>query len=273
MAVRRAAVAGTWYPSSPDRLTAQIEAYIADASELMAGREAEPRALIVPHAGLVYSGPVAAYAYRLLAGRSWDTIVLVGPSHYLAFDGAAVWPQGAFATPLGNLAIDEATVVTLESHCGVIARRTDAHAREHSIEMQLPFLARYAPDTPIVPIVMGEQTRATACALGDGLAAALGGRRALVIASSDLSHFYDAATAAALDARVMHHVSALDPDGLLSALEERPDHACGGGPIVSVLRAARRLGAKTATVLKYGDSGDVSGDKSSVVGYMSAAVY
>jgi AmmeMemoRadiSam system protein B len=138
--------------------------------------------------------------------------------------------------------------------------------------MQLPFLKRLAPAAKIVPLIMGWQEPATARVLGDALAAALRGRRALLIASTDLSHYRDAATATRLDAVVIDHVSRLDADGLQRALEAQPEHACGGGPTVAVMRAARQLGARDAVILKYADSGDVSGDKSAVVGYLAAAI-
>ena len=274
MTLRRAAVAGTWYPSSPARLSAELARYVQDAdSSSVAPASDDLVALLAPHAGLMYSGPVAAHAYRLLKGRAFETIVLVGPSHYVAFEGASLWRTGAFETPLGNLRIDEATAATLADSCPVSVNLPAAHGREHSLEMQLPFLAAFAPDTPIVPIVMGHQTRATTFALGDCIVSALKGRKALLIASSDLSHFFDAGTAASLDAQVAEQVEALDVERLMSLLERRPDHACGGGPMVSVLHAARALGGTTSRVLRYADSGDVSGDKSSVVGYLAAAVW
>jgi AmmeMemoRadiSam system protein B len=139
--------------------------------------------------------------------------------------------------------------------------------------MQLPFVAHLLPGVPIVPMVMGHQDRSTAFALGDALANVIRHRRVLLVASSDLSHFEDARTAAAMDAVVLQHVELLEAEGLMRALEREPHHACGGGPMVAVLHAARTLGATRARVLKYGDSGDVSGDKSSVVGYMAAAVW
>jgi AmmeMemoRadiSam system protein B len=138
--------------------------------------------------------------------------------------------------------------------------------------MQLPFLQRVAPEVPIVPLVMGYQTADTARALGDALATVLAGRRALVIASTDLSHYRSATVAAALDAVVIDCVARFDAEGLQHALDNEPNHACGGGPTVAVMRAARALGARDAVVLHYADSGDVSGDKSAVVGYMAAAL-
>lgn len=238
-----------------------------------AGAGASLVGLIAPHAGLVYSGGVAAHAYRLLKRTRPEAVVIVGPSHYVAFDGVSLWPRGSFETPLGALVIDEGLADALMASTPVVRNFPDAQAREHSLEMQLPFLAHLAKGTPILPLVMGQQTRATARALGTALAEVIGTRRVLLVASSDLSHFHEARTAAALDEQVLAAVRDLDADGLMLLLERRPEHACGGGPMVSVLVAAEALGATTARVLQYGDSGDVSGDKTSVVGYMAAALW
>lgn len=229
-------------------------------------------ALIAPHAGLMYSGPVAAHAYRLLRERPVEVAVLVGPSHFVPFDGVAIARGGGFDSPLGVVEIDEECAADIMAATPVVREHPAAHAREHSLEMQLPFLRRIVPRAKIVPLLVGSQTAATARALGDALAAVLGGRRALLVASTDLSHYHDAATAGRLDAVVVDCVARFDADGLQRALDARPDHACGGGPTVAVMRAAWRLGARDAVVLQYADSGDVSGDKSAVVGYLAAAL-
>jgi hypothetical protein len=196
----------------------------------------------------------------------------VGPSHFVGFDGVAIYPSGGFETPFRVAPIEATCASTLMNTTPVIHEHATAHGREHSLEMQLPFLQRLAADIPIVPMVMGYQTAETACALGDALAAALRGRNALVVASTDLSHYHDSATAAKLDAVVIDCVSRFDADRLQHALDRNPEHACGGGPAVAVMRAARLLGARDAVVLNYADSGDVSGDKSAVVGYLAAAL-
>lgn len=274
--LRRAAVAGSWYPSAPAQLKSAVEEHLRLADDAVGaadGRDGELVALVSPHAGLVYSGPVAAHGYRLLRHRPLDLIVLVGPSHYVPFQGVSIWPRGAFDTPFGALAIDETAAEALMKRCPAVHAVPEAHGREHSLEMQLPFLALLAGDVPILPLVMGQQTRETAFALGDALADLGGTRRALLVASSDLTHFLDARTAARLDAVVVRAVEDVDADGLMTVLERRPDHACGGGPMVSVLHAARLGGATRGEALRYADSGDVSGDKSSVVGYLSAAIW
>jgi len=290
--IRPAAVAGSWYPASADRLAREVDEYIARAE--MDDREA-PVAIVAPHAGLKYSGPVAAYAYRALRHGVYDAAVLVGPSHFVAFSGVSIWPRGAWQTPFGAVRVAEELARGIVAASGEVSEHPLAHGREHSLEMQLPFLAHLLPTVPIVPMVMGYQDRETAFALGDAVAGAIANRtpagetvdrrgapsgppgaasrRVLLIASSDLSHFKDASTAQAMDAVVLREVERLDPEGLMQALEREPHHACGGGPIVAVLQAAKRLGATRARVLKYGDSGDVSGDKSSVVGYMAAGIW
>jgi AmmeMemoRadiSam system protein B len=281
--MRPATVAGSWYPGSADQLAREVDDYIgrAQVDDLEA-----PIAIVAPHAGLKYSGPVAAFAYRAVRHGDYDAAVLVGPSHFLGFSGVSIWPRGAWGTPFGAVQVAEELARNIAAVSGDVTEHPLAHGREHSLEMQLPFLAHLLPGVPIVPMVMGCQDRETAFTLGDALATAIGSGtvaagtpeasnrgRVLLVASSDLSHYQDASTAQTMDAVVLREVERLDPQALMEALEREPRHACGGGPMVAVLHAARRLGATRAHVLKYGDSGDVSGDKSSVVGYMAAAIW
>jgi AmmeMemoRadiSam system protein B len=270
--VRKAAVAGAWYPAKAAALAAAVDGHLAVADRGGAEADGDLVALIAPHAGLMYSGPVAAHAYRLLRNRTFDVAVLVGPSHFVGFDGVSVYPSGGFDTPFGVASIDADCAGAIAAATSVVHEYPAAHVREHSLEMQLPFLARLAPAVPIVPLVMGYQTAETASALGEALAAALRGRRALLIASTDLSHYHDAATAARLDRVVIDCVARFDADALQSVLDGMPEHACGGGPTVAVMRAARAAGARDSVILNYADSGDVSGDKSAVVGYLAAAL-
>ena len=266
--IRKAAVAGSWYPGSAPALAAAVDRHLSKTTRDLGG---DLVALIAPHAALMYSGPVAAHAYRLLRGRAFDVAVLVGPSHFVGFDGVSIYGDGGFESPFGVAAVDLTCADTLVRSTTVVHHYPAAHVREHSLEMQMPFLQHLAPGVPIVPLVMGHQTAATARALADALTTTLRGRRALIVASTDLSHYHDADTAAALDRVVIECVERFDADALQSALDARPDHACGGGPTVAVMRTARALGARDAVVLQYADSGDVSGDKSAVVGYLAAA--
>jgi AmmeMemoRadiSam system protein B len=202
--------------------------------------------------------------------------VLVGPSHYVGFDGVAIYDRGGFETPLGVSEIDEDLAAALISASPIIRPHPSAHSREHSLEMQLPFIQR-ALSVKIVPMVIGYQVRQTIIALADALAGALRGRRAAIAASTDLSHYFPADRAEALDSRVRGFVSGFDPNGLLEEFESYPEHergrfvACGGGAAIAAMMAARALGATRGLVLKYANSGDVSGDRSAVVGYLAAA--
>jgi len=270
--VRRAAVAGTWYPGDAPSIAAEVDAHLARASvDALRGRLV---GLISPHAGLRYSGPVAAHAYALLRGRRDLTIVLVGPAHGAAFDGVSVWARGSFVTPLGETPIDEDLAAALGRASEVVMDLPGPHREEHSLEMQLPFLQRLVPGLRLVPLLMGSQAREEVDALVAALSSALEGRGdVLLVASSDLSHYHPAAVANELDARVVARVREFDPEGLMDRLESFHGHACGGGPMVAVMKAARALGASRASVLRYADSGDApEGDKSHVVGYLAAAL-
>jgi AmmeMemoRadiSam system protein B len=273
--VRPAAVAGSWYPGHASALAREVDRYLDEAVVPLDG---DVVAIIAPHAGLMYSGAVAAHAYRALRGRSFDVAILVGPSHYVGFDGVAVADEDAFESPLGLVLVEKQVTGALCAASDLVCRRSAVHAREHSLEMQLPFLARVQPGTSIVPAVMGYQTRDTVIQFAEALATTLAGRRALLVASTDLSHYLDVALARQHDERVVELVGAFDPDSLLVEFERYPEHdrgrfvACGGGPAIAVMRAARALGATGARVLRYANSGDVSGDYGAVVGYLAAAI-
>jgi hypothetical protein len=273
--LRRAAVAGSWYPGTAAAIVEEVDGYFGEAGPLsVPGRLV---ALVSPHAGLRYSGPVAAHGYTLLRGLEAEpgrglVVVLVGPSHRAAFDGVALHASGEWETPLGRAPIDEELSQALLDADPVVFDDPAVHRDEHSLEMQMPFLQHLVPGLRIVPMLMGTQSRDEVEALAGALAKALAGRRALLVASSDLSHYQPAAVANRVDAEVVAQVGRFDEAALMARLETHHNVACGGGPVVAVMKAARALGADRATVLKYGDSGDVGvRDKSHVVGYLSAA--
>lgn len=272
---RPVAVAGTWYPGTAGALTREVDGYLELVETVPRGRL---DAIISPHAGIMYSGPIAAHAYKAAAACGpYDAAILVGPSHYFGFDGVALYPSGAFESPLGPASIDESLGRDLRSLSSIVVERPQPHGREHSLEMQLPFLKRLLPDVQIVPLLMGLQTRETIEALADALSRVAPDRRVLLVASSDLSHYLDADTAARHDSRVTSCAGAFDPARLFDLFEQYPEGqrgqyvACGGGPIISVMLAARARGAREGRVLKYGHSGEISGDNSGVVGYLAAA--
>jgi MEMO1 family protein len=273
--LRRAAFAGSWYPRTPDALAAEVDRHL----EAVAAASAPGRlvALVSPHAGLHYSGPVAAHAYALLRARSELTVVLVGPAHRASFEGVALHARGEWQTPLGSVAIDQELAEALLAAGGEVFDDAGPHRNEHSLEMQLPFLQRVVSGLRIVPLLMGTQSRTEVDALAGALAAALesraSGREVVLLASSDLSHYQPAPVAGRLDAEVVEDVRRLDAEALMRRLETRDNVACGGGPIVAVLKAARALGAERGSVLRYADSGDAGEhDKTHVVGYLAAAL-
>lgn len=273
MRVRPAAVAGAWYPGTAGALKRDLDLYVQAAD---VKPSADVQAIIAPHAGLMFSGPVGAYAFKAASAGTYEVIFLVGPSHFSAFEGVSLWPEGQFDSPLGSIPIhEEAAGEMLRSP--IVQDIPEAHKREHSLEMQLPFLRYLFPDVPIVPMLIGHQRRPTIETLAQVLAAAARTRRALLVASTDLSHYFDAKTAALLDARVEDHVVRFDPAGLLELYETYPEAergrhvACGGGAAIAVMMAAQILGATAGRVLKYAHSGEISGDYDGVVGYLAAA--
>jgi hypothetical protein len=259
--VRAAAVAGMFYPAAPAALAAQVRAHLAGVSTR--SRSAVPKALIAPHAGYVYSGPIAAAAYaRLAAGRdAIRRVVLFGPTHRVPVRGLALPSARAFATPLGTVDVDRgaaAAALELPQVCASDA----AHAFEHSLEVQLPFLQAVLGDFSIVPFAVGD---ATPGEVGEVIELLWGGPETLIVVSSDLSHYhrYD-------DARAIDRATG----GAILALSATLDHeqACGATPINGLLLAARRHGLQPE-LLDLRNSGDTAGDRSRVVGYASFAFF
>jgi len=268
---RPSILAGTWYPGNAVTLKKAVQGYLSRA-------KAHPlhgtlKALIVPHAGHMYSGPVAAHAYRLLRGKNFKRIILVGPSHRMRFKGVSVNLQTGYETPLGIVPVDmemARRIMDTGSHMSWIKK---AHAVEHSLEIQLPFLQTVLNDFRIVPILMGRQDLGTCFSLADSLVRILGSSRdTLLLASTDLSHYHSYAQAKNLDRQFIGHVQRFDPQGLSSALISGACEACGSGPTITIMLAARKLGANRSVILNYANSGDVTGDHGRVVGYLSAAL-
>jgi len=231
-------------------------------------------ALIVPHAGLVYSGPIAAYSYKLLEKAQPKTVILCGPSHRYPFRGISVYGVGVeWRTPLGTVKCNDQLCQQLMSYDPRIAAIAAAHQQEHCLEVQLPYLQTVLSNFTIVPLLMGQPDRETVAMLGDALKSLKVDSRTIMIAASDWQHYRPAKEGWPMDSLGMECVKALDADRLESLLGAGKTEACGGGSVVAVLRAAVARGANRAKILKYGDSGDSSGDKSSVVGYVAAAIY
>ena len=270
--IREPAVAGTFYPEDPGELTSAVDTLLAQCNgQLEPDREL--RALISPHAGYTYSGRVAAEAYACLKGRGFSTVVLVGPDHYIGFEGVAVYPSGAFLTPLGEVQVDEELArIFLEAGSGVLAA-PEAHQREHALEVQLPFLQRVAPQVRIVPVLMGFRSRTNVEIMANVLSRALDNPQVVLVASTDLSHYHPRPVAHKLDGRVTDLVRAFAPTSLWEELRAGNVEACGGDPMVAVMLGAAIAGAEQSRILRYGDSGESTGEGGSVVGYLSAAFF
>ncbi len=269
--VRPAILAGTWYPADPGQLRRSIQGYLAQArASLPTG--ARLIALIVPHAGHRFSGPVAAYGYQLLAKGSFDRVLIIAPSHRVNFRGVSVFKGQAYATPLGRVPIDQSLSDALRKQRG-FGYAWPIHQREHAIEIQLPFLQVALGRFKLIAAVMGRPTLFWARLAAQGILQVMGRRRVLLVASTDLSHFYTEEKAHALDRVLIRHLKNLDVFGLARAFTARQCFACGAGPLMAVMIAGKKLGANRLKVLKYATSADTGGGRQSVVGYLAAALY
>ncbi|MGH9321674.1 MAG: AmmeMemoRadiSam system protein B, partial [Vicinamibacteria bacterium] len=228
---RRSPFAGTWYPRDPAELSSTVEAMLAEAPRAELGGRL--LALISPHAGLRYSGPVAAAGYRLLmepaasAGEGFESALLLGPSHHVHFDGLATCSEGAFATPLGLVPVDSELARSFEGATPRALPKLDVHRNEHSLEMQLPFLQRLLPELRILPVIMGDQSRRNieAAVRATVRAVESSSRPVLLVASSDLSHYEHRERARELDSEVLDCVEKFDPEALAELLADAPHHA------------------------------------------------
>jgi len=273
---RKPAVAGAFYPDNPVALSQMIADFFKKVKKEEIGGEIV--AIISPHAGYVYSGQVTAYGYKMLEGMKFETVVVVAPNHILPFSGASVYNGTFYETPLGKIECDQAIAKKIASYGKSVYLSDKGHSfyggrGEHSLEVQLPFLQIVLGKFKLVAIIMGDQQYQTCEKLGEAIAQALKDKEALIVASSDLSHFHPYKEAKELDQVVVNKVNSFDPKGFYENISEGKCEACGAGPIVAVMLAGKKLGADKAKVLKYANSGDVTGDSSSVVGYMSAVVY
>jgi MEMO1 family protein len=269
--VRESVLAGSWYPAPPEELRKTIEGFLSRVpSTDMPGRLS---AIISPHAGYAYSGQVAAYAYKLLEKQRFASVIVIAPSHHARFSGVSVYDQGGFRTPLGVVPLDKDLIAALEKRDRRIRFLPEAHSREHALEIQLPFLQVVMPGFKLVPLVMGEQDLETCQWLAEAIGDCVKNESVLVVASSDLSHFHSYEEARRLDQIILDKVAALDPEGLIRDLNSGECEACGGGPMAATMMAARRLGANKGRVLHAASSGDVTGDRTRVVGYMAAAFW
>ena len=282
--LRPAGVAGSFYPAEPEALTAMMDGMLANAGK--PSIQGKILAVVAPHAGYPYSGPVAAYTYAALKGHRFARVVVIAPSHYVAFDFASVYSGDGYVTPLGTVPVDKPFAEKLAKadssiHLSERGHRATAEGAEHALEVQLPWLQHVLGNFTLVPIVMGSQSYESSRALGVALARLLQaekkdrgnqagegpGEDTLIVASSDLSHFHSYDVAEAIDHKTLNALQSWDYLSMSRNFEMHIWEACGGAPIVAAMIAAERMGANQAVVLKYANSGDTAGDHSRVVGY------
>jgi MEMO1 family protein len=269
--IRSPAVAGTFYPADAGALTGQISGFLKAVP--VRSLPGSVQAIIVPHAGYSYSGQVAAHAYKLLQGMHYDSVIVIAPSHRYSFRGAAVYPKGSYQIPLGRIPVDSDLAQKLMQESSLITAIPEAHAREHALEVQLPFLKTVLGDFTLLPLVMGSCDYAACESIAEALYRCVKNKHVLIVASSDLSHYHPYQTAVTLDHKVIDYVMNLDAGGLYHAITTDQCEACGAVPIIAALLCAQKLGACRAEQLWYATSGDVGGgDKSAVVGYLAAAL-
>jgi AmmeMemoRadiSam system protein B len=265
--VRPPAVAGRFYPSDPQELARQVKQFSGGTTSKTAAR-----GCVVPHAGYVYSGHVAGAVYTAMEIPA--RIILLGPRHYPQGQALAILTEGSFETPLGHARIDAAMAKELAHACPLLREDPIAHEREHSLEVQLPFLQRLAGDFRFVPVVLGTDRYGAMEELGRAVAQVVASQKeaVLVIASSDMNHYESDAVTRAKDERAIARVLAVDPRGLYDTVRSEGISMCGYAATVAVLVAVRELGATDATLIRYATSGDITGERDRVVGYAGIVI-
>ena len=270
--IRQPAVAGMFYPDKKLDLDREIAKYLENAPEIDV--PGKILGIIAPHAGYMYSGGVAARAYRQILDYDIDVVVVISPSHREYFTEISVFNGSAYATPLGLIPVEKNLAMELaDTNSQIILSEKGHRFEEHALEVQLPFLQKVLEDFQLIPIVMGEHSKDNINTLSNGLSTILKSKKALIVASSDLSHFYDASKAKSMDKIVHEKVAAFDEEGLFYEIQTGTCEMCGGGPVVSVMQTCRLMGANNSRVLMYRHSGEITNDQSEVVGYLSAILY
>ena len=266
--IRRPAVAGTFYPADKTELQNQVNILLditkpeEDIHNILG--------IIAPHAGYIYSGRTAAFAFNTITNKIYETVIIISPSHREYFPGISIYDGDAYETPLGIVEINKdirQKLITQNIFEGI-----EGHGNEHAIEVEIPFLQTVLKDFTIVPIVIGNQSRSNIEELSQKLSEVIDDRT-LIVASSDLSHFYTRKEAEELDTKIKRRIEDFDFDGLQNDLEARNCEACGGGCIVSLMKTASLRNTNKSKVLSYSDSGYITGDTMEVVGYLSAVIY
>ena len=273
--IRKPVVAGTFYPGKVKTLEETILGFLNSASpESITGKIC---GLVSPHAGYIYSGKIAADAYKQLQGKSYDNVIVISPSHFDEFSGCSVF-FGNYQTPLGIIPTNVELAEAMTSLSPNIIESTKGHTQEHALEVQLPFLQLVLDNFNLIPIAMGNQDYTTACELSMAINTALQkprftNQKTIVIGSSDLSHYFPVEKANQMDNVILKDIENFDEKELFKDINSNRCQACGYGPILSTMLTSKKLGAKNSKIISYGTSGDYSRDYSSVVGYLSSVFY
>ncbi|BAM69293.1 MEMO1 family protein [Methanothermobacter sp. KEPCO-1] len=274
--IRRPAVAGAFYERDPEALRRRIEwcfnHELGPGGLPVRGSARDIKGVIAPHAGYMYSGPVAAHAYHeMVSDGIPETFVIICPNHTGMGSGVSLMQRGAWETPLGVVDIDSELAEVIVRESGIIDIDGTAHLGEHSCEVHVPFIQYFTDRFRIVPITMWMQDQETATDVGHAVAAAIERteRDAVVIASTDFTHYSPADVAGSIDSRIIERITEMDDTGMYGVITELNATMCGYGPVAASITASRMLGASECRLLKYATSGDITGDQSSVVGYAS----
>lgn len=259
-----------FYPSSPEKLRNEVKLLLGIAEP--AESFSNITGIVSPHAGYIYSGATAARAFKTITGKKINTVVIISPSHREYFPGVSIFDGDAYRTPLGDVPLDKKMILSLTEGDKIIFEGIQGHRAEHAVEVQIPFLQMAINDFAIVPIVMGDQRKIFVDHLAEKLSSVIN-EETLIVASSDLSHFHTKKEADKLDSIVERRINDFEFDELQNDLEAQTCEACGGGPIVAMMKAAHMFNRRKSKVIARTDSGDVTGDNSEVVGYLSAVVY
>lgn len=262
--LRLPAVAGQFYPGNPRELAAAVESYTRQEQVL---EKAHVRACLVPHAGYIYSGAVAGAVFSRIALTR--KILLLGVRHYPRGEALAILSEGTWRTPLGDAPVDTPLAQRLREECPALREDSEAHRREHSLEVELPFLQVLDPGFSFVPVAVGTLRPQELKELGEGIARVLeeSPEEILIVTSSDMNHYEDDETTRHKDQLAIDRMLSFDPTGLYEVCRDKRVSMCGLGPAVAMLTAMRQLGVKNAQLIRYATSGDVSGDRDTVVGY------
>ncbi|MBZ0266115.1 AmmeMemoRadiSam system protein B [bacterium] len=275
MLVRKPAVAGQFYPSNPEKLRS-IVISLLDAAK--SNPDPNVNGIVVPHAGYIFSGKVAAEAYSTVRENRYDAVILLAPSHFEKISSTSIFCSGEYSTPLGNVRLAQSLAESLVNENISIVNSDEGHLqtgmrKEHALEVQLPFLQVIFGDSlRIVPIIIGQQELSFATELADQIAEKCCDEKILLVASSDLSHFYSEARAHELDTEFINAVKSFNTQEVQKVIQQNKAEACGFGPVMTAMHAAKSLGAMRTNILKYATSADAgSQNRENVVGYMAAS--